>query len=329
MAVAGTRITSSTHTRIALAVATACVGPAALAQAALPPGVGVYLENAVVGIGDSNYASSNSVTIYSGGGLQVNGPSMGDTYGLTSAPTMPLGLTTATLSSIGSNVPAGYHATGTASATADLAGGVLRGSTGSVANVPYQPVGPVSARVITASFMQDFLTFAVAGTDGADVTVTAHLDGSYAMSDPYYGGGNVRMVLNLGGSFSYYGSDNAAGNTNGYNGAVLGDFTRYSFSNETPTGFDFTGTLHVTDGERIQTSAGLYLDCAYSACDFGNTARIGLTVPTGVSYTSDSGVFLTATGGTVPPVTAVPEPGTWALMLAGFATLGSVTRRRR
>lgn len=38
-----------------------------------------------------------------------------------------------------------------------------------------------------------------------------------------------------------------------------------------------------------------------------------------VSFTSDSGVFLTA---------AVPEPQTWAMLLGGLGVLGSVARRR-
>jgi hypothetical protein len=33
--------------------------------------------------------------------------------------------------------------------------------------------------------------------------------------------------------------------------------------------------------------------------------------------------------GTPPPVTAIPEPGTWALMLAGMASLAASARRRR
>ena len=73
----------------------------------------------MAGIGHASYASSGTVTIYSAGGLEVD-PSP-YTYTLTSPTTMPLGLTTATLSSIGTNTPNGY-ATGEASATADLAG---------------------------------------------------------------------------------------------------------------------------------------------------------------------------------------------------------------
>ena len=322
MATDSFHLPSTTLLRLAVAAAAACFAPAALAQAALPPGVGVYLTNTVVGIGGSSYASSNTVTIYSGGGLSYDQPS-GFSYGLTS-PTMPLGLTTATLSSIGTNTPYGY-ATGEARATADLAGGVVGGSTTSSADVPYREVGPVAARVETTSLIRDYLTFSVASAAGADVTVTAHLGGSIALGDPNYANGDVRMAVNLGGYFTYYEYEDTGGTFSGAPGAVLGDFSSYSFTNETPSGFDFTGVFHVTDQERVPFSLGLYLDCSYSTCDFGNAGRIGLSTPDGVSYTSDSGVFLTGTTAVAP----VPEPETWALLAAGFGALASVARRRR
>lgn len=319
-----------TPLRLVLAISAACTATTVLAQTALPPGVGVYLQNSMAGlgggIGDSSYASSGTVTIYSGGGLQVDNPGVpGISYALTSPTTMPLGLTTATLSAIGS-IPAygGGTGTGTASATADLAGGVLRAATGSAADVPYIGVGPVSPRVLSQSMMQDYVTFSVASAAGADVVLTAHLDGSYALSDPVYANASVRNFVSFGGSFTYYGGDNSSGDSYGYNGSPIGSFSSYSFSNETATGFDFTGTLHVTDGQRVESTTALYLDCSSSSCDFSHTARIGLNVPTGVSFTSDSGVFLTGTN----PVAAVPEPSTWALMLAGFAAVGRVARRR-
>lgn len=330
MSIAAARFFSLAPARLALAVATACAAPAALAQAALPPGVGVYLENRVLGIGGSSYASSGTVSIYSAGGLQVDPTAYNSSYALTSSNTMPLGLTTATLSSIGSNTPAG-HATGDASATADLAGGVLRSTTAALQNVPYQPVGPESTRVITTSAMQDYVTFSVASAQGADVVFTTHLDGSYALSDPYYGSGHAQVIVIFGqASFGYQGQEDVFGNNYGVHtstpyGGGLDSWKSYSFSNETTTGFDFTGTIHVTDRERVQMFAGLYLDCAYSSCGFGNTARVGLDVPGGVSFTSDSGVFLSGAS----PVAPIPEPGTWALMVAGLAAVGRTVRRGR
>jgi hypothetical protein len=57
--------------------------------------------------------------------------------------------------------------------------------------------------------------------------------------------------------------------------------------------------------------------------DFLNTGRFGIQAGPGVSYTSDSGVFLT--GGSA----AVPEPASWAMMIAGFALAGRALRRRQ
>ncbi len=58
-------------------------------------------------------------------------------------------------------------------------------------------------------------------------------------------------------------------------------------------------------------------------CDYSHTARLTFTLPTNVSFTSDSGVFLSDGA-----VAAVPEPETGALMLAGLAALGWTVRRR-
>jgi hypothetical protein len=57
--------------------------------------------------------------------------------------------------------------------------------------------------------------------------------------------------------------------------------------------------------------------------DFLNTGRFGIQAGPGVSYTSDSGVFLTGGAG------AVPEPASWAMMIAGFALAGAAARVRR
>lgn len=62
-----------------------------------------------------------------------------------------------------------------------------------------------------------------------------------------------------------------------------------------------------------------------AACDFGQTSAIRFgALPDGLSFGSSSGVFLSA----VTPIPAIPEPGTWALWLAGLGGMAWVARRR-
>jgi hypothetical protein len=75
-------------------------------------------------------------------------------------------------------------------------------------------------------------------------------------------------------------------------------------------------------------SFGIYIDLdtyagsimsGTSFADFGHTVHFEWDLPQGVTFTSASGQFMTA---------AVPEPGTWALMLGGLAAVGRLARRR-
>lgn len=56
--------------------------------------------------------------------------------------------------------------------------------------------------------------------------------------------------------------------------------------------------------------------------NFMNTASLSLGLPNGVTYTSQSGVFLSQVSG-------VPEPASWAMMLGGFGMVGGAMRYRR
>jgi hypothetical protein len=97
--------------------------------------------------------------------------------------------------------------------------------------------------------------------------------------------------------------------------------------------FDFimATTLWVPPGETtIVLDPELYFSiCGVTSgiCDFGNTGKIRFgDTPEGLSWTSQSGVFLSAL---TPPGGAIPEPATWALLIAGFGMIGSSLRNRR
>jgi hypothetical protein len=90
-----------------------------------------------------------------------------------------------------------------------------------------------------------------------------------------------------------------------------------------PVGALFSGTLAVPSGLSIlDISTLLRIDCRLGAdCDASNTAAFSFgALPTGLSFTSSSGVFLTAPTG---PST-VPEPGTWAIVGGGLLSAGIV-----
>jgi hypothetical protein len=58
------------------------------------------------------------------------------------------------------------------------------------------------------------------------------------------------------------------------------------------------------------------------SCDYGHTAAFDMSLPAGVTFTSESGVFLTA------PVSEVPEPSTVLLSLAGLTGVLIASRRK-
>jgi len=111
----------------------------------------------------------------------------------------------------------------------------------------------------------------------------------------------------------------AAGLTSGWQSA--------SFTSYDPQNTRFSGIYAITGASAdIPIAFGLQIIAANNVTlDYSHTGSISIGHVDGVSYTSDSGVFLTAGSG----VGGVPEPGTWALLVAGFAAVGTVARRRR
>ena len=98
----------------------------------------------------------------------------------------------------------------------------------------------------------------------------------------------------------------------------------YSALDSTHVSFDGIYNL-LGSTQTLGINAYLSAGATFADLDYGNTLRVSFTLPGNVSYTSDSGVFLSAAN----PVTPVPEPETWALMMAGLGLMGHFARRRR
>lgn len=92
-----------------------------------------------------------------------------------------------------------------------------------------------------------------------------------------------------------------------------------------------TGSLAfmIFDGA-TNVNASLQAFASYgNSFDFANTAKFYLRTPDGVTFSSANGFLSEAVAIGSVPVTPVPEPETYALMLAGLSMLGLVARRRR
>lgn len=101
----------------------------------------------------------------------------------------------------------------------------------------------------------------------------------------------------------------------------------FSFGNYTVTNlgqsYSISETFNLASlyGQPLQ----LLFYVAASSGDDGSASNndpITITLPTGVTYTSASGLFLTDVG------SAVPEPAVWASMILGFGLAGGMLRRR-
>lgn len=93
----------------------------------------------------------------------------------------------------------------------------------------------------------------------------------------------------------------------------------YSTATYTET-YDITGAT-----ADINVSARANMDCSTGAsCQFGDTAKFIIAAPSGTSFKSDSGVFLT--GGVA---SAAPEPAAWVMMMVGVGAVGAFLRQRR
>ena len=296
-----------------------------LAGTILAAGVSVTPSNAATSIFVQASASGATGGLYSVGvryfspfGLTTfdSGSPTGTTSGV-SPSSAATGLTAISLAAAVN----GTRASGSSTASADISTGTVKATANSDTFL--------SGGAGSAEFAED-VTFFVAGGGSRQITVVSHLNGTIGAFANSFSVSGLSYILNFGTTsnivYSSLGSQSGfTFSAGGASSPIPMGWDSYSLSNVTSTGFDFVGLLTISDGETRTVQQRLNLNCQEGVnCDYGHTGSIDLRLPSGVSFSSRSGVFLKPA-----PVSSVPEPATWAMLLMGFGFLGSRLRRRR
>ena len=226
----------------------------------------------------------------------------------------------------GAGGPGSFSGTGAAYASANLLDGSLHATSINA--------GFSDARA--AAQLRDVVTFHVPGATAATLTpvvVDLQLNGSisqlqnanYLYNFLMRGSGAAGSGI-VGWETVLYDSPTDPRNYVGW--AVSGGagepagWASWTLLEATATTKHFRGVLMVPGADTpYDISTVISLGCSgNTSCDFGNSAHLRFELPTGVSFTSESGLLLTA---------AVPEPAPAALLLAGLGAVGWLARRRR
>ncbi len=231
--------------------------------------------------------------------------------------------------------PQGLTASGSAYATASLAkGSVGVASSGTYLDCCGVGSGQAGGTGVSVASVADTLHFLISGASPQTVTtigVAFHVDG---VIDAFTPAGDsiadLSAVLQLGGG--YFQGNILSNVSSGYapvltEGPPPSGWLTQSLSPNAPGDFTFHGTLALTGATQdLGVYESLFGLCGLgTACDYSHTASLSFTLPSNVSFTSDSGVFLTQPIG----APGVPEPASWSLMLVGFGGLGVLLRRTR
>jgi hypothetical protein len=276
--------------------------------------------------GDSVGQVSGTLTYNSTTGATASiGSGGGTTY---SEPTA-LGLTSATIKTSSSDsidaCDPGGCSIGTVTSSALATGDLATGSVG-VYSIPSQ-VGAVVSEATATAILKDSLTFNVAGANSSTITdigVTFTVDGlvSYAAS----AAAQLNEIITLGCGTSTCG-EISYGFNGGSNQIIEdGGWVSQNIISESADSFIFSGVYALSgSSDVLPIELELKAECQGDAsCDLSHTGAVGFTLPSNVTFTSQSGVFLTQ-----PLTTATPEPSYAAVIGLGIGGIVMLTRRRQ
>lgn len=244
-------------------------------------------------------------TFYQGGSVSPSSAPCGGSV----TPASP-GATAATL--IATTIPGGSSA----GASFDLSTGTVRAGFDSVPNVGGGTINGT---------LQDGVTFNNMNAVPTVIAVTWDVTGSLGQLQGTGNAFDIYFQGVLGGSATYnwhYDTYNGVS----VNNVVLAGYNNNSTNqlNNQGIGFSVVGFYTLNPGLNPLTfQESLQLTGGNGTLDLGHTIQVGLVLPAGVTYTSDSGAFLTAAP------TSAPEPGTFAISACAMLGLAYFARRRR
>jgi hypothetical protein len=306
------RFTFSSFAAAVVVLMTAAVVPVATAGPIVPTtGVGLSVETEAGNSGSASYTYNGGLTSNPGTGTLVTVPV-----------SMMLGL------NAGSLYLSGASTSATAYSAADLGTGELHADANSL-GIVVGTGGTTSGTDLTAfsdANFTDTLTFSVSGGGPVNIGINTFVDGTADFATPlpgdtldanYIWTSTLEFDPSLGGQQNYYYQSFYQG---GFGPELDGPFNVVTgFTNESNLGYDFSDSVSVVNGESVTVYLDLNLQSAQGVdLNFSNTGGIGLDLPAGVTFTSQSGDFLSA-----------PEPASLLLMGAGLVGFGLVRRKIR